>query len=153
VHINRETPLAFVDFAHKPEALRNILQTVRPFTKRSLRLVFGCGGNRDRKKRPLMGKIAAELADEIWITNDNPRHEDPNQIFDDIVCGIDSSMLNKFKIIPDRVKAISEAIGHAHLDDIVVIAGKGHETTQQIRDEYLPFYDRDVVTKALEEWR
>jgi UDP-N-acetylmuramoyl-L-alanyl-D-glutamate--2,6-diaminopimelate ligase len=152
IRVRHDAPLAFVDFAHTPDALQKLLQTIRPFARRSVRLVFGCGGDRDRLKRPIMGRIAAQLVDEIWITNDNPRHEDPNQIFDDIFKEIDTSMRSKFKIIPDRVKAISEAIAGAHLDDIVLIAGKGHETTQQIGDSFFPFSDKSVVTEALEDW-
>jgi UDP-N-acetylmuramoyl-L-alanyl-D-glutamate--2,6-diaminopimelate ligase len=147
-----DKPLVFVDFAHTPDALEKVLVTTRAFTKGKLRLVFGCGGDRDRLKRPMMGNAAARLADEVWVTNDNPRHEDERQIFDDILSGVEPFMHEKFKIIPDRVKAITEAIGYAQLDDTILIAGKGHETTQQIGDEYIPFSDESIAKLALEVW-
>lgn len=146
-------PLVFVDFAHTPDALQKVLEVTRAFTKRSLRLVFGCGGNRDRLKRPMMGNIASQSADEIWITNDNPRHEDPNQIVSDICSGIDPSLRDKMKVVSDRQLAISEAIAGAHVDDVVIVAGKGHETTQQIGDDCLPFSDKIIAQVALEGWR
>lgn len=149
----QKKPLVFIDFAHTPDALQKALGTIRTFTKGSLKLVFGCGGDRDRQKRPLMGAIAATTADEIWMTNDNPRHESPKQIFDDISAGIEPFMRGKFKIIPDRAKAISEAIDSAQLEDIVLIAGKGHETTLQIGNTFLPFSDKSVAKEALEKWQ
>lgn len=144
-------PLVFVDFAHTPDALQKVIETVRAFSKGALHVVFGCGGDRDRQKRPLMGAIVTSLADEAFITNDNPRHEDPEQIFRDICSGLNVN--RKFKIIPDRAKAIHEAILTARTGDVVLIAGKGHETTQQIGDVYTPFSDSSVAKKALEVWQ
>jgi UDP-N-acetylmuramoyl-L-alanyl-D-glutamate--2,6-diaminopimelate ligase len=153
IESNAHAPMVFIDFAHTPDALQKVLETIRTFSKGSLRVVFGCGGDRDKQKRPLMGAIAASIADDVWITSDNPRHEDPGQILEDIRAGIEPFLISKCKIIPDRAKAIHEAIKSAHSDDIVLIAGKGHETTQQIGDVYLPFSDRSVAIKALEVWQ
>src|SRR5262249_50644917 len=129
------------------------LAAVRGFTKRSVRVVFGCGGDRDKLKRPLMGSIAATLADEIWITSDNPRHENPDEIIAQIVDGIDASLRHKVKVMPDRKKAIHDAVGGARLEDMVLIAGKGHEATQQVGDEFLPFSDKVVAQEVLEAWK
>ena len=133
----------FVDFAHKPEALQNILQTLRELTKKRLVLVFGCGGNRDRVKRPLMGQYAQQYADEVWVTSDNPRTESQQQIFEDIRGGLKPS--NAIHFVEDRAEAIRQALEFCSADDCLVIAGKGHEQYQEIGQQFYPFDDRKVV--------
>ncbi|MDP2110268.1 MAG: UDP-N-acetylmuramoyl-L-alanyl-D-glutamate--2,6-diaminopimelate ligase [Thiobacillus sp.] len=142
-------PLVVVDYAHTPDALEKVLATLREIAGGGrLICVFGCGGNRDRGKRPLMGQAAAAGADEVWITSDNPRNEDPRHIIDDILAGAGS----KPRVEPDRARAIFEAIGGAHHGDVVVIAGKGHEDYQEVAGARLPFSDVAVAKKALEAW-
>jgi UDP-N-acetylmuramoyl-L-alanyl-D-glutamate--2,6-diaminopimelate ligase len=142
-------PLVVIDYAHTPDALEKVLATLREIVSGGrLICVFGCGGNRDSGKRPLMGSAAAEGADEVWITSDNPRNEDPRRIIDDILAGVG----NKPHVEPDRARAIFEAIGGAHQGDVVLIAGKGHEDYQEIAGERLPFSDVLVARKALEAW-
>ena len=157
-------PLVVVDYAHTPDALEKVLSTLREIVSGGrLICVFGCGGNRDKGKRPLMGKIAAAGADEVWITSDNPRNEDPQHIIDDILAGTSGAKPDHPKsdhpkpdhpvhIEPDRARAIFEAIGGAHHGDVVLIAGKGHEDNQEIAGERLPFSDVVVAHKALEAW-
>ncbi|RTZ61318.1 MAG: UDP-N-acetylmuramoyl-L-alanyl-D-glutamate--2,6-diaminopimelate ligase [Gammaproteobacteria bacterium] len=139
------SPLVIVDYAHTPDALKQVLMAAREHTEGELWCVFGCGGDRDRGKRPLMGKMAELFADEVVIADDNPRHEDPDLIVEDIVAG----MKQKPVIIRDRAEAIEWAITQAQSGDVVVIAGKGHETVQLVGDEALPFSDREVVEKIL----
>ncbi|HEV8686145.1 MAG TPA: UDP-N-acetylmuramoyl-L-alanyl-D-glutamate--2,6-diaminopimelate ligase [Gaiellaceae bacterium] len=134
-----------VDYSHKPDALANVLATARELTAGTLLCVFGCGGDRDREKRPLMGQIAAELADVAIVTSDNPRSEDPLAIIAEIVAGGGG----KLEVEPDRRAAIEQAIGLAASGDVVVIAGKGHEQGQEFADRKLPFDDREVARKAL----
>ncbi|HEX7971171.1 MAG TPA: UDP-N-acetylmuramoyl-L-alanyl-D-glutamate--2,6-diaminopimelate ligase, partial [Thiobacillus sp.] len=142
-------PLVVVDYAHTPDALEKVLATLREIVSGGrLICVFGCGGNRDRGKRPLMGQAAARDADEIWVTSDNPRNEDARRIIDDILPGIGATP----HVEPDRARAIFEAIGGAHQGDVVLIAGKGHEDYQEIAGERLPFSDVAVAKKALEAW-
>jgi UDP-N-acetylmuramoyl-L-alanyl-D-glutamate--2,6-diaminopimelate ligase len=142
-------PLVVVDYAHTPDALEKVLATLREVAGGGrLVCVFGCGGNRDRGKRPLMGQAAVAGADEVWITSDNPRNEDPRRIIDDILAGTG----DKPHVEPDRARAIFEAIGGAHHGDVVVIAGKGHEDYQEIAGERQPFSDVAVARKALEAW-
>jgi UDP-N-acetylmuramoyl-L-alanyl-D-glutamate--2,6-diaminopimelate ligase len=142
-------PLVVVDYAHTPDALDKVLATLREIVGGGrLVCVFGCGGNRDRGKRPLMGQAVARGADEVWVTSDNPRNEDPLVIIDDILDG----MSGKPHVEPDRARAIFEAIGNAHQGDVVLIAGKGHEDYQEIAGERLPFSDVAVAQKALEAW-
>lgn len=142
-------PLVVVDYAHTPDALDKVLATLREIVGGGrLVCVFGCGGNRDRGKRPLMGQAVARGADEVWVTSDNPRNEDPLVIIDDILDG----MSGKPRVEPDRARAIFEAIGNAHQGDVVLIAGKGHEDYQEIAGERLPFSDVAVAQKALEAW-
>lgn len=142
-------PLVVVDYAHTPDALDKVLATLREIVSGGkLICVFGCGGSRDRGKRPLMGEAAARGADEVWVTSDNPRNEEPRAIIDEIVAG----MPGKPRIEPDRARAIFEAIGDAHQGDVVLIAGKGHEDYQEIAGERLPFSDVAVARKALEAW-
>ena len=142
-------PLVVVDYAHTPDALEKVLATLREIVSGGrLICVFGCGGNRDRGKRPLMGQAAVKGADEVWITSDNPRNEEPRHIIDDILAGISG----KTHVEPDRARAIFEAIGGAHQGDVVLIAGKGHEDYQEIAGERLPFSDVAVAKKALGAW-
>ena len=131
----------FVDFAHTDDALRNVLSTVRRFTPGKVWAVFGAGGDRDPMKRPLMGKAACEAADEIVVTSDNPRSEDPGSIIRQIAQGISGK---GFKTEPDRRKAIFYALENAAAGDTVVICGKGHETTQEVKGVRHPFDDREV---------
>jgi UDP-N-acetylmuramoyl-L-alanyl-D-glutamate--2,6-diaminopimelate ligase len=147
-------PLVVVDYAHTPDALEKVLATLREIVSGGrLICVFGCGGNRDKGKRPLMGQAAAEGADEVWITSDNPRNEDPRHIIDDISAGTSGAKANiQVRIEPDRARAIFEAIGGAHHGDVVLIAGKGHEDYQEAAGERLPFSDVAVARKALEAW-
>lgn len=133
----------FVDYAHTDDALSNVLSTVKPFVKGKLITVFGCGGDRDHSKRPRMGKAAAEYADEIILTNDNPRSEDPEQIIADIVSGIPENV--EFRIIPDREAALTAAVRSAGADDVVIVAGKGHEDYQEISGVRYHFDDREVL--------
>lgn len=135
-----------VDYAHTPDALRNALRTLRETTQGALCAVFGAGGDRDRGKRPQMGKISAELADRIVVTSDNPRGEDAAHIAGDIIAGMGAK---KYAMILDRREAIHEAVRAARAGDVVLIAGKGHEPYQIIGEESLPFDDREVAREAL----
>jgi len=145
-------PLVVVDYAHTPDALRKVLSALREHAGGKLWCVFGCGGNRDRGKRPLMGKLAENLADVVVVTSDNPRHEPPEQIIADIVAGMTPSLsFGKVKVIPDRAEAIRFALTQAQPNDIVLLAGKGHEDYQQIGDRRLPFSDRRFVRDLLGE--
>ena len=144
--------LVVVDYAHTPDALERTLETARKLRGPggSLAVVFGCGGDRDRGKRSLMGEIAARLADRVWITSDNPRSELPEAIIADIVAGIPGGpVLDRHETISDRKAAIQRALAWAGAGDVVVIAGKGHETYQIIGSEVLPFDDRAQARAAL----
>jgi len=134
-----------VDFAHTPDALARALSSLRPHTRGQLWCVFGCGGDRDVGKRPQMGAIAEQLADQVVITDDNVRHEAPEAIVADIVAG----MQRQHRVIHDRLLAIQTAVTEAGVHDLVLVAGKGHERTQQIGNKYQPFCDRDVVRDLL----
>lgn len=134
----------FVDYAHKPDALTKALQALRPYTQRKLVVVFGAGGDRDAGKRPLMGAIASEHADEVIITDDNPRSENPAAIRAAIIAAADGA-----REIGDRAEAIGKAIAGLAKGDVLLIAGKGHETGQIIGDRVLPFSDHDAVTSAI----
>ena len=133
-----------VDYAHTPDSLENVLRTARDIAQNRLICVFGCGGDRDRGKRPLMGRIASELADLAIVTSDNPRSEEPEAIIAEILAGA-----NGAEVEPDRREAIARAIGAADEGDVVVIAGKGHEQGQQFADRTVPFDDREVAREAL----
>ena len=134
-----------VDYAHTPDSLENVLRTARDLAQNRLICVFGCGGDRDRGKRPLMGRIASELADLAIVTSDNPRSEKPDAIIGEIVAGA----VGDVEVEPDRREAIARAIDAAQEGDVVVIAGKGHEQGQQFADRTVPFDDRDVAREAL----
>lgn len=136
----------FIDYAHTPDALENVLNTLRDTAKARIILIFGCGGDRDKEKRPLMGRIAGRLADYSIITTDNPRGEDPGQIIKDIERGF---VTNNYKTIPDRRDAIREAIETAQPQDVLLIAGKGHENYQILRHTVVPFSDRAVVEEFI----
>ena len=136
-----------VDYAHTPDSLENLLKAARPFISGKMICVFGCGGDRDRTKRPLMGKIAAQLADVAVVTSDNPRTEDPEKILQDIVAGIPDTV--EPMVIVDRAQAIATAINNAQPGDGVLIAGKGHEDYQILGTEKIHFDDREQAKIAL----
>lgn len=138
----------FVDYAHTDDALLNVLKTLRELNPRRLLVVFGCGGDRDRQKRPLMGRMADENADFSIITSDNPRKEDPDAIIADVEKGFRSGRYEK---IVDRTHAITRAVALAQPHDIVLIAGKGHETYQEFADHTIPFNDIALARRALED--
>jgi murE/murF fusion protein len=138
-----------VDFAHTDDALKNVLQTLKPLCKGRLIVVFGCGGDRDKTKRPRMARVAEALADSVVVTSDNPRTEDASAIIDDITAGFRRYDSGTIQIEPDRAKAIELAMGMAQRDDIVLIAGKGHEDYQIIGVEKRHFSDREVALMCL----
>jgi UDP-N-acetylmuramoyl-L-alanyl-D-glutamate--2,6-diaminopimelate ligase len=142
-------PLAIVDYAHTPDALEKALRAARLHCRGTLRVVFGCGGDRDAGKRPLMGRIAAELADDLIVTDDNPRTEDPARIVADILAGI--SRQTPLVVEHDRALAIRLALSRSVADDVVLIAGKGHEDYQILGTARRPFRDSQVVMEALRE--
>ena len=146
---SESSPLCVVDYAHSPDGLKNVLKGARDLLKPEGKLVclFGCGGDRDITKRPKMAKIAYELSDFVFVTSDNPRTEDPEQIVADILTGIPE--MSKVKVILDRKEAIKEAIESVSLDSIVVIAGKGHEDYQILGETKIHFDDREEVRKIL----
>ena len=135
----------YVDFAHTPDGLEKVLEAVRAFTRGKLWVVFGAGGDRDPMKRPLMGEAAARMADMVVVTSDNPRSEDPVKIIEAVVQGIPEGKREFVIVEPDRKKAIEIALSRASKIDVVVVAGKGHETTQEILGVKYPFDDREVI--------
>ncbi len=135
----------YVDYAHTPDALEQVLKALRKHTSGKLKVLFGCGGNRDKGKRPIMGQIADELADEVFVTDDNPRFEDADTIREEIM-----EACPKGVNIKDRAKAIKIAIDSLHSGDVLVLAGKGHESGQYVKGEVLPFSDHEEVAKNLE---
>ena len=141
-----------IDYAHTPDGLENVLSSGKGFCKGRLIAVFGCGGDRDPIKRPIMGKIGTDIADYSIITSDNPRTEDPNKIIEDIVKGIDPSK-NNYEIIENRPAAIRHAMDIAKKNDIIILAGKGHETYQEINGVKHHLDEREVVAAYLEEMR
>ena len=144
-----EIPI-MIDYAHTPESLESILKTVKIYTRGKVICVFGCGGNRDSSKRPIMGEIAGRVADYTFITTDNARNEDPQDIANQIEEGIKKTK-GKYSVVLDRKEAIREAIKMASKIDAVVIAGKGHEMYQEINGEKIPFDEREIVKEITKE--
>ena len=141
-----------IDYAHTPDGLENVLQSVKGFCKGRVIVVFGCGGDRDPMKRPIMGKIATDLSDLAVITSDNPRTEEPMAIIQDILAGVDSGKKN-YKVMENRPKAIAYAMDIGEKHDIIILAGKGHETYQEIQGVKHHLDEREVVAAYLEEKR
>lgn len=143
---SRENFYIFVDYAHTPDALKKVLEVLNRVKKGRLILLFGCGGERDRLKRAIMGKIASLLSDFTIITSDNPRHEDPKAIIEEIREGFEG---NHYRIIENRKEAIYEALKNLREKDVLLVAGKGHEDYQIIGDEIIPFSDKEVIEELL----
>lgn len=139
-----------IDYSHTPDSLENILQTVRGFCKGRVIVVFGCGGDRDATKRPIMGKIAVAHADLVVVTSDNPRTEDPDKIISEIVAGVGDTK-TPYQVIPNRREAIRWALENGETDDVIILAGKGHETYQILGTEVTHLDEREEVAKYLEE--
>jgi UDP-N-acetylmuramoyl-L-alanyl-D-glutamate--2,6-diaminopimelate ligase len=142
-----------IDYAHTDDALKNVLSTLKPLCKGKLRVVFGCGGDRDRTKRPRMAKVVEELADFVIVTSDNPRTEKPEAIIEEIIAGFKNPNSPRITVEQDRKKAIELAIKSAGKDDIVLIAGKGHETYQIIGKQKFDFSDKKVAQQHMEKLR
>jgi UDP-N-acetylmuramoyl-L-alanyl-D-glutamate--2,6-diaminopimelate ligase len=138
----------FVDYAHTDDALRNVLGFLRPLTRGNLAVVFGCGGDRDPRKRPLMARAVAHFADRIVVTSDNPRSEDPRRIIEDILQGFEQIERQRVEVEPDRRRAIRNALGAARQGDVVLIAGKGHENYQLVGPHRLHFDDVEVALQS-----
>ena len=139
-----------IDYAHTPDGLKNILKTFKECKKNRLIVLFGCGGDRDKTKRPLMGEIASLYADYVIVTSDNPRTENPAEIIKDILTGIPNGF-SSYKVIENRKEAIKFALSFGKKDDIIVLAGKGHEDYQIIGKEKIHFDEREIIAEALEE--
>lgn len=140
-------PMVVVDFAHTPDALEKVLKTLRPHCKGQLKVVFGCGGDRDKGKRPQMAALAEALADQIWVTDDNPRTEESAQIIQDICAGFADATVVALQ--PDRARAIAQALASSGPDDVILVAGKGHETWQEVKGQKSYFNDVEQVEIAL----
>lgn len=147
VDLNQEFTV-IVDYAHTPDSLENVLMSAKRFVKGRIITVFGCGGDRDRTKRPLMGEAVAKYSDYSIVTSDNPRSEEPDKIIKDILPGLDKFSAS-YEIVVDRKEAIGRAINMAQRDDLVLIAGKGHETYQEIKGKTYPFDDREIAKEFL----
>jgi len=145
--VSKQLPVVVVDYAHTPDAIEKSLQALRPFCSGNLWVVFGCGGNRDKGKRPLMAKAAEQFSDKVVVTSDNPRDEDPNDIIQEILVGFSDS--SNVSIEADRKNAIESTISEAQKNDLILIAGKGHETYMEIKGEKLPFNDMEIAKAAL----
>ena len=139
-----------IDYSHKPDALENVLRTLRPVTKGRLITLFGCGGDRDRQKRPIMGKVAAEFSDFVIVTSDNPRTEDPDAIIAEIVEGLKDAS-TPYHVLTDRIDAIHYAIDNASPGDVILLAGKGHEDYQIVGHEKHHMDEREIVADYLKE--
>jgi UDP-N-acetylmuramoyl-L-alanyl-D-glutamate--2,6-diaminopimelate ligase len=151
----RDNIAVVIDYAHTDDALKNLLETARPLAQSRVITVFGCGGDRDRSKRPLMGAVASRLSDVVVVTSDNPRSEDPARIIEEIKLGIQGAEREAGKIfsIVDRADAIEQAIRMAEPGDLVLLAGKGHEKTQVIGGQELPFDEVEIARAALDRRR
>ncbi len=147
---NKKELAIMIDYAHTAESLQNILQAAKTYTPGKVICVFGCGGDRDKEKRPVMGEVSGRLADYTFVTTDNPRTEDPLDIISQIEEGI-SKTKGKYEVVPDRKEAIRKAIEMMNKRDIVIIAGKGHEMYQEINGEKHPFDERQIVKEILGE--
>ena len=143
----KEIPI-MIDYAHSPESLQNILSAVKSYTRGKVISVFGCGGDRDKTKRPIMGEISGRIADFTFITSDNPRTEKPEEIVNEIEAGIKKTKGN-YKVVVDRTEAIKEAIEMATKLDIIVLAGKGHEPYQEINGKKYPYDERIIVKEII----
>jgi UDP-N-acetylmuramoyl-L-alanyl-D-glutamate--2,6-diaminopimelate ligase len=145
--------LVLVDYAHTPDALENVLKSIKDFLIGKVITVFGCGGDRDTVKRPIMGDIASRYSDIVIVivTSDNPRSEDPLKIMNDIEMGMKKSTTSEYELLVDREEAIYNAIKKASKNDVVIIAGKGHETYQIFKDKTIQFDDKDIARKAISE--
>ncbi len=139
-----------IDYAVTPDAIENVLATVRDFAKGRVVILFGCGGDRDRGKRPKMGRIAARMADFVVVTSDNPRTEVPGDIIADILPGLEGTE-TPYVVVEDRVEAIRYALDHARKDDVIILAGKGHETYQIVGHEKRHLDEREVVAAYIAE--
>ncbi len=148
VNNKKEIPI-MIDYAHSPESLQNILQAVKSYTRGKVISVFGCGGDRDSGKRPIMGEISGRIADFTFITSDNPRTEEPEKITEQIEEGIKKTK-GKYKVVVDRTEAIKEAIQMATKRDIIVLAGKGHEPYQEINGKKYPYDERIIVKEIMD---
>ena len=147
--VKTDTPYTvIIDYAHTPDGILNIINAIRGFAKGRVITLFGCGGDRDKTKRPIMGKIAGQLSDFCIVTSDNPRSEEPGEIIKDILPGIDETGC-KYVTIENRFDAIEYALDHAEKDDIILLAGKGHETYQILKDRTIVFDEREIVMKLL----
>ena len=146
-----EIPI-MIDYAHSPESLQNILQAVKSYTRGKVISVFGCGGDRDSGKRPIMGEISGKIADYTFITSDNPRTEDPQKIVNQIEEGMKKTK-GKYSVIVDRTEAIKQAIEMATKRDIIVLAGKGHEPYQEINGVKYPYDERIIVRDLIEKMK
>ena len=141
-----------IDYAHTPDSMVNVLQTVKEFAKGRTVAVFGCGGDRDKTKRPRMGKAAADWSDFAVVTTDNPRTEEPAAIIRDILPGFDGSN-TPYEVVEDRVEAIRWAMDHAQKDDVIVLCGKGHETYQEVNHQKFHMDEREIVAEHLNSGR
>ena len=149
--LSNSEKIAIVDYAHTPDALENVITSIKKINsdKNSLITVVGCGGDRDKSKRPIMGNIASSLSTKVVFTSDNPRYENPSQIIDDIMDGVSSENLEKVTRIIDRRKAIEKALSIAKKNDIVLVAGKGHESYQEINGIKNNFDDFEVIKNII----
>jgi UDP-N-acetylmuramoyl-L-alanyl-D-glutamate--2,6-diaminopimelate ligase len=139
----------YIDYAHTDAALKSLLETARDLKPSRILLVIGAGGDRDKSKRARMGEVAGTYADWTFLTSDNPRSEDPLAIIQEIEQGVRKTGTKKYSIEPDRHKAIEQALALAKKGDAVLVAGKGHETYQVLKDKVIPFHDGDVIREIL----
>lgn len=149
--VDTNTPYSIIiDYAHTPDGLENVLKTINSFAKKRIISVFGCGGDRDRTKRPIMGEIGGKYSDYCIITSDNPRSEDPLSIIEDIIPGVEKTDC-PYRVIENRKKALKAALEMAQEGDIILVAGKGHETYQILKDETISFNEKEIIKELLEE--